>query len=88
MSMYLVESSHTNGQSISHACVHGVYEDPTEALCVEVEADSEEAAVEKGHEALWEIVSAAKPCSCHRAAEPGSRAWWNSVSITAKEVEA
>jgi len=83
MRTYHVWAEHVAGQSVGHPCKTGVYSDPTDFWSTQVEAESEDDAVEEGRKQLAAHVAEYETCDCRRHAKPGSDAWWGSVSIIA-----
>lgn len=83
MTTYHVWAEHSSGQSVSHPCETGVYSDPTDYWSAQVDADNEQAAAAEGQKLLAATLDGWEPCSCRRHLQPGSDAWWGSVSIIA-----
>lgn len=83
MTTYHIWAEHTGGQSLSHPCRKGVYDDPAERLDMTVEAESEEAAELHGMAELRRIVADYQPCDCERGNRLIGDAWWDSVVVTA-----
>lgn len=78
---YRITAEHTLGQSVSHPCRTGVYDDPVDLLDATIEAVDTEAAVREGTRQLFELCAERQPCACGRA--PGSARWWDSATVSA-----
>lgn len=86
MKTYQLTAEHTSGQSVSHPCRSGVYDDPVNTFDEIVEAESAEEAERIGLTRLMVAAQEASPCDCARQLQPGSDSWANSVIVTAMDV--
>lgn len=81
MPTYTFWAEHESGESVAHPCRRGTYEDPVDSFEVAIEAGSEVAARKFAIARLEDRVRGWEKCDCERAEQPGSNAWWNSVSL-------
>lgn len=82
--VYRVTARHCSGKSVSHPCRPGVYDDPTDNFDEMIGATSHDEAINQGYAILREMVASYEPCACRRGLNPGSEAWWESVSLSAR----
>jgi hypothetical protein len=83
MNTYYIWAEHTLGESVSHPCRAGAYEDPADLLDLSVLADSEAAAEWRGWVELERTLEARPPCPCGRSERAGTDRWRDSVSVIA-----
>jgi len=81
-----VTAEHCGGASVGHPCTTGVYSDPTDSFSEVVAAATEEEAIDKGQAMLAALVDGWEPCACKRHEKPGWDRWWNSVTMSAAEI--
>lgn len=79
---FAATAEHTSGQSVSHPCRTGAYDDPTESWQPEIEADSLAGAQMAAQRDLAARVAGWNQCVCGRSKYVGNNDWWNSVAIS------